>query len=85
VDRLTTRQQPTLNAGQVAAVRALTSDGHGVEAVYALAGTGKTTMLASLAGCYRDAGYQVIGTAPTARAARELRTPPGSPRARCTP
>jgi len=42
--------------------------------VTALAGTRTTTLIATLASCYRDAGYVVIGTAPTARAARELRS-----------
>jgi conjugative relaxase-like TrwC/TraI family protein len=71
--RVTSGWQPALNPAQAAAVHALTSDGHGIDVVCALAGTGKTTMVASLAACYQDAGYQVIGTAPTARAARELR------------
>jgi hypothetical protein len=35
------RHQPVLNDGQVAAIRALTRAGHGVEVVSALAGTGK--------------------------------------------
>jgi conjugative relaxase-like TrwC/TraI family protein len=73
VARVTTGWQPALNPAQTAAVHALTSDGHGIDVVCALAGTGKTTMVASLAACYQDAGYRVIGTAPTARAARELR------------
>ncbi len=38
----------------------------------ALAGTGKTRVLGALASCYRDAGYQILGVAPTGRAAREL-------------
>ena len=58
---------------QVAAVRALTSGGRGIDVVDALAGTGKTTMIAALAACYRIAGWHVIGTAPTGRAARQLR------------
>jgi Mrp family chromosome partitioning ATPase len=48
-------------------VRAITTTGRGVEAISALAGTGKTTMIAALASAYRQAGWQVIGTAPTAR------------------
>jgi conjugative relaxase-like TrwC/TraI family protein len=62
-----------LNADQSAAVRCLTSSGRGIEVVEALAGTGKTTMLGAVADCYRLAGWQVIGTAPTGRAARQLR------------
>jgi ATP-dependent exoDNAse (exonuclease V) alpha subunit len=64
---------PALNDDQAAAVRAITSSGRGVEAVSALAGTGKTTMIAALASAYRQAGWRVTGTAPTARAARQLR------------
>jgi ATP-dependent exoDNAse (exonuclease V) alpha subunit len=63
----------TLNPGHAAAVRALATGGDGVDTVQALAGTGKTTMLRTLADAYARAGYQVIGAAPTARAARELR------------
>jgi conjugative relaxase-like TrwC/TraI family protein len=73
------RSQPALNADQAAAIRAIATGGNGVDTVQALAGTGKTTMMRSLADCYRDAGYTVMGTAPTARAARELRNVAGVP------
>jgi conjugative relaxase-like TrwC/TraI family protein len=73
------RSQPVLNADQAAAVRAITTTGNGVDTVQALAGTGKTTMMRALADAYRDAGYTVIGAAPTARAARELREVAGVP------
>ena len=73
VDRVLSRRQPQLNADQAAAVRALTSSGSGVDVIEALAGTGKTTMIGVLADCYRTAGWQVIGAAPTGRAARQLR------------
>src|SRR3954453_10747206 len=46
--------------------------GHGIDLIQASAGTGKTTTLGVLASAYRDAGYQVLGATPTARAAREL-------------
>jgi len=62
-----------LNVDQAAAVRALAGSGRGVETVQALAGTGKTTMLRALADAYTSAGVTVLGAAPTARAARELR------------
>jgi conjugative relaxase-like TrwC/TraI family protein len=62
-----------LNADQAAAVRELAISGRGVDTVQALAGTVKTTMLRTLADAYARAGYRVIGAAPTARAARELR------------
>jgi hypothetical protein len=73
VEAALTCSQPVLNGDQAAAVRALALSGNGVDTVQALAGTGKTTMLRTLAAVYRDAGYHVIGVAPTARAARELR------------
>jgi conjugative relaxase-like TrwC/TraI family protein len=73
VDRALSRWQPTLNADQAAAVRALTSSGRGVDVVEALAGSGKTTMVGALSACYGLAGWRVIGAAPTARAARQLR------------
>jgi ATP-dependent exoDNAse (exonuclease V) alpha subunit len=71
--------QPTLNADQAAAVRAIATSGNGVDTIQALAGTGKTTMMRTLADVYRRAGYDVYGTAPTARAARELRDVAGVP------
>ena len=73
VDEIVATRQPPLNDDQAAAVRAITSSGHGVDTVQALAGTGKTTMIGALAACYRGASWRVIGAAPTARAARELR------------
>jgi ATP-dependent exoDNAse (exonuclease V) alpha subunit len=79
VARAIDRHQPVHNDGQAAAIHALTRAGHGVEVVSALAGTGKTTMIAALAQAYQDHGYRVIGTAPTARAARELRSGAGVP------
>ena len=73
VDRVLVGHQPVVNDDQAAAVRAITKSGNGVDTVAALAGTGKTTMIAALAACYQQAGWRVIGTAPTGRAARELR------------
>ncbi len=66
------RSEPVLNGDQATAVGAIASSGNGVDTVQALAGTGKTTMMRALADCYRQAGFTVIGAAPTARAAREL-------------
>ncbi|MCL2420187.1 MAG: relaxase domain-containing protein, partial [Conexibacteraceae bacterium] len=68
-----------LNEDQEIAVRTLAESGNGVDTVQALAGTGKTTMLRVVANAYRDAGYEVAGVAPTARAARELRDAAGIP------
>jgi hypothetical protein len=59
-------------AEQARVIRGLTSSGHGVETVEALAGTGKTFTAGLLAEAYTAAGYRVLGTAPTGRAVREL-------------
>jgi conjugative relaxase-like TrwC/TraI family protein len=64
-------------AEQALAIRALTSSGHGVETVEALAGTGKTFTAGLLARAYAAGGFRVLGTAPTARAARELKDEAG--------
>ena len=79
IERALTDRQPTLNADQANAVRAVTSSGSGIDTIEALAGTGKTTVLAVIAAAYEAVGYNVIGTAPTARAAREVRTTAGIP------
>jgi conjugative relaxase-like TrwC/TraI family protein len=77
VDRQLVEQYPALNDDQVCVVGQVTASGDGVEVVSALAGTGKTTMIAALAGVYQRAGWQVVGVAPTARAARQLRQTAG--------
>src|SRR6202030_361379 len=61
-----------LTGGQAEAVRAVATSGNGVDVIEALAGTGKTYTAGVLRELYDDAGYAVIGVAPTARAAREL-------------
>ena len=61
---------PTTEQAQV--IRGLTSSGHGIETVEALAGTGKTFTAGLLAEAYTAGGYRVLGTAPTGRAVREL-------------
>ena len=53
-------------------IRGLTSSGHGVETVEALAGTGKTFTAGLLAEAYTAGGFRVLGAAPTGRAVREL-------------
>jgi len=73
IDRVLALQSHVLNEDQTAAVRSIASSGRGVEAVTALAGTGKTTMIGALAIAYQQAGWHVVGAAPTARAARQLR------------
>jgi hypothetical protein len=59
-------------AEQAHVIRGVTSSGHGVETVEALAGSGKTFAAGLLAQAYTTAGYRVLGAAPTGRAVREL-------------
>ena len=61
---------PTTEQAHV--IRGLTSSGHGVETVEALAGTGKTFTAGLLAEAYAAGGFRVLGAAPTGRAVREL-------------
>jgi hypothetical protein len=61
-----------LTAEQAQAVRSTASSGDGVTVIQALAGTGKTYTAGVLRLLYESAGYEVIGVAPTGRAAREL-------------
>jgi AAA domain len=68
-----------LSAEQAKAVRVIATDGQGVSVLQALAGTGKTRVLGALARIYEAAGCQVIGIAPTGRAARELGDAAGVP------
>jgi Mrp family chromosome partitioning ATPase len=65
------RLAPT--AEQARVIRGLTSSGHGVETVEALAGTGKTFTAGLLAQAYAAGGFRVLGTAPTGRGVRELK------------
>jgi len=61
-----------LSDEQAAAVRGVTTSGNGVDVIEALAGTGKTFTAGTIRQVYEDAGYHVIGMAPTGRAVREL-------------
>jgi conjugative relaxase-like TrwC/TraI family protein len=72
VDRGLAGADGPLNAEQEGAVRAVLSSGHGVSVIQALAGTGKTYTAGVLRQVYERAGYEVLGTAPTGRGAREL-------------
>jgi len=69
--------EPELNDEQAAALRSITGSGHGIDAVTALAGSGKTTLVGALGAGYRAAGWDVVGAAPTGRAARQLRETAG--------
>ena len=64
--------QPVLADEQSDLVLDLVTSGRGVDVVIAPAGAGKTTTLGCAAEVWRAAGYQVIGAALAARAAREL-------------
>jgi len=62
-----------LSTEQQRVVRAIATAGHRIDTVEALAGTGKTTSAGALREIYEQAGYRVIGAAPTGRAVRELK------------
>ena len=61
-----------LTGEQADAVRGVSRSGNGVDVIEALAGTGKTFIAGALRQVYADAGYHVVGIAPTGRAVREL-------------
>jgi AAA domain/TrwC relaxase len=63
----------TLNAGQVALVRQMATSGGRLQLAIAPAGTGKTTAMQTLAAAWTEAGGTVIGLAPSAAAAAQLR------------
>jgi conjugative relaxase-like TrwC/TraI family protein len=73
VDRVLGRRVLALTGEQEAAVRAVCGSGDGVEVIEALAGTGKTIAAGAIAAVYREAGWRVLGIAPTGRAVRELK------------
>ena len=79
VDRVINAAERPLTADQAAVVREVAASGRGVEVVEALAGTGKTYTAGVLRELYEHAGYQVLGVAPTGRAARELTDQAGHP------
>jgi hypothetical protein len=68
-----------LTTEQAATVSATIGTGDGVSVIEALAGTGKTFTAGVFGSVYRSAGHEVIGLAPTARAARELSEQAGVP------
>jgi len=79
VDRVIEAAGRPLTGKQAAVLRAVAGSGRGVEVVEALAGTGKTYTAGVLRELYEEAGYQVVGVAPTGRAARELADEAGIP------
>lgn len=67
----------TLGDDQAAAVRSLTVSGDRISVLVGRAGTGKTHTLGTVRTLYEDAGFTVVGLAPSARAARELQAGAG--------
>jgi conjugative relaxase-like TrwC/TraI family protein len=78
-ERVIARAERPLTVEQAMAVRATVSAGDGVTVIQALAGTGKTYTAGVLREVYERAGYEVLGVAPTGRAARELTEMAGVP------
>ncbi len=70
-------ERPLMADEQVAMVDQLCRGGSGVVVVAAAAGTGKTYALSAARQAWESDGYQVIGTALAAKAARELETTAG--------
>jgi len=69
----------SLTVDQAAAVRGVATSGNGIDVIEALAGTGKTYTAGVLREVYEQAGYTVLGVAPSGRAARELSEQAGVP------
>ena len=68
-----------LDAGQAALVRSMCTSGARLQLAIAPAGAGKTTAMRTLVRAWRDSGGQVIGLAPSAAAAAQLRDHTGAP------
>ena len=68
-----------LDPSQRRAVLHLAGGGDFLSVLTAPAGAGKTSTLGAAARAWQDAGYQVVGLAPSARAAAELATATGGP------
>jgi conjugative relaxase-like TrwC/TraI family protein len=69
----------SLDAGQAQLVRSMCTSGARLQLAIAPAGAGKTTAMRTLARAWRDSGGQVIGLAPSAAAAAQLRGATGVP------
>jgi conjugative relaxase-like TrwC/TraI family protein len=67
-----------LDADQAALVRAICTSGLRLQLAIAPAGAGKTTAMSTLARAWSDSGGQVIGLAPSAAAAAQLRVATGA-------
>ena len=68
-----------LDAGQAALVRSMCTSGARLQLAIAPAGAGKTTAMRTLARAWRDSGGHVVGLAPSAAAAAQLRDATGAP------
>jgi conjugative relaxase-like TrwC/TraI family protein len=68
-----------LDAGQAALVRDMCTSGARLQLAIAPAGAGKTTAMRTLARAWTDSGGQVIGLAPSAAAAAQLRAATDAP------
>ena len=68
----------TLNAGQAALVTAMATSGARVQLGIAPAGSGKTTAMAALSAAWTSSGGAVLGLAPSAAAAAQLREQTGA-------
>lgn len=68
-----------LDPSQYRAVLHLGAGGDFLSVLTAPAGAGKTSTLGAAARAWQDAGYRVVGLAPSARAAAELATASGGP------
>jgi hypothetical protein len=68
-----------LDAGQAALVRSMCTSGARLQLAIAPAGAGKTTAMRTLARAWSDSGGQVLGLAPSAAAAAQLRDATGTP------
>jgi conjugative relaxase-like TrwC/TraI family protein len=69
----------SLDAGQTALVRSMCTSGVRLQLAIAPAGAGKTTAMRTLVQAWSDSGGQVIGLAPSAAAAAQLRDHTGAP------
>ena len=68
-----------LDAGQAALVRSMCTSGARLQLAIAPAGAGKTTAMRTLARAWTDSGGHVVGLAPSAAAAAQLRDATGVP------
>jgi ATP-dependent exoDNAse (exonuclease V) alpha subunit len=77
--RAALQARPGLDDDQEAMVRQVTGDGAGISLVVGYAGSGKTYATGAAVDAFRRQGLQVICTAPTGAAARELERETNSP------